>query len=311
MDGACKSVWLELEIGNRKIGEFRKGRYAMAKQTSQAMEDVGMDKIRLDEIDKGPAHIRTHINEESLDELKDSIEKLGLLQPIVVIRKKKVKPDGRKYDLLIGSRRVLAHEKLGREEIHAIIIEKRQNKERILALSLAENMFRSRLSHKDTADAVTKLYKLYGKDKNKVAKATGMWPATVLRYVYLKEYGTTKMIKWVEDGDIKLLDVKRMLEAARWSISKAERMLEAMIEEGMTRRQKKDFAQYMKANPAASIKEGVKDARKPRITNKVLVDLTTEVQEGIQKAMKELKMDAEEVAFQALRDWLEDQGYIV
>jgi len=279
----------------------------MAKQDK---EDMDVGKIRLDEIDTGPAHIRTHINEEALDELKDSIKKLSLLQPIVVMRKKKVKTGDRKYSLVIGSRRVLAHERLGRKKILAVIINP-QKKEQILAASLAENMFRSRLSHKDTADAITKLYKFYGKNKNEVAKKTGMWPETVLRYVYLKEYGTEKMLEWVDKGNVVLLDVKRMLKAAKWNIKKAEQMLEAMINEGMTRRQKKDFAQYMKANPKASIKKGVKDAREPRVSNKILVDLTSEVQKGIQKAMKEWKIDAEEVAFQALHDWLEDQGYIV
>lgn len=79
---------------------------------------------------------------------------------------------------------------------------------------------------------------------------------------------------------------------------------------GMTRTQKKNFSEYMKANPSGSIKDGVKDAKKPRILNKILVDLTPEVQKGIAEAMKEWKMDPEEVAFQALHEWLEEQGYI-
>jgi ParB family chromosome partitioning protein len=281
----------------------------MAKQAAETKQVVRMKPIRLDEIDKGFAHIRTHINEEALDELKDSIEKLGLLQPIVVIEKKKVKPSEPKYSLVIGSRRVLAHEKLGKEEIPAIILDK-QDKEHILAASLAENMFRTRLSHKDTADAVTKLYKLYGNDKKKVAKETGMWPETILRYVYLKEYGTRKMLDWVNEGSVTLLDVKRMLHAAQWNITKAEKWLEQMIKEEMTPTQKKNFAEYMGANPSAMIEEGVNDARKPRVKNKLLVDLTPELREGISKAMKEWEMEADEVAIQALSDWLEEQGYI-
>ena len=281
----------------------------MAKRIAQIKQDMDMGKIRLDEIDTRPAHIRTHINEEALDELKDSIRKLNLLQPIVVMRKKKVKPGERKYSLVIGSRRVLAHERLGRKKIPAVIIDPK-NKEQVLAASLAENMFRSRLSHKDTANATTKLYKLYGNDEKKVAKATGMWPATVLRYVYLKEYGTQKMVEWVEKKKVKLYDVKRMLEVARWNINKAEKMLEVMIKEGMTRTQKKNFADYMKTNPSASIKSGIEDAKKPRVKNKLLVDLNQELQDGIAKAMKEWGMDADEVAIQALGDWLEEQGYI-
>lgn len=295
---------MESKIGKRKIGELRKGRYAMAKQTSQANQGIGMGKIRIDEIEKGPAHIRTHMNKEDLDELKDSIKKLGLLQPIVVMEKQRGK-----YPLVIGSRRVRAHEELGKTEIPAIVIGKK-NKEQILAASLAENMFRSKLSHKDTANAVTKLYKLYGKDANKVAKQTGMWRETVLRYVYLKEYGTKQMLNWVDEGDATLLDVKRMLQIAKWNITKAERMLETMIKEGMTPTQKKNFAGYLKANPSGKMKDAVNDAMKPRVRNKILVDLPPEVQEGIRKAMKEWEMDAEEVALQALNDWLEEQGYI-
>jgi len=295
-------------VGNKKeeIGWFRKGRYVMAKQDEQEMD---LRPIRLDEIDKGPAHIRTLINEEALGELKDSIKKLGLLQPIVVIEKQRVKSGGKRFKLVIGSRRVLAHEKLGKEEIPAIVLEK-QNKEQILAASLAENMFRSKLSQKDTADAVTKLYKLYGNRVKDVAKATGMWPETVLRYVYLKEHGSQKMVDWVQKGKLVLLDVKRTLQIAKWNISKAERMLEAMIKEGMSRTKKKNFAEYMKANPSASIKDAVKDAQKPRIKNKLLVDLTPEIQKGIAIAMKDWKMEADEVAIQALSDWLEEQGYI-
>ena len=171
-------------------------------------------------------------------------------------------------------------------------------------------MFRSKLSNKDTAKAVTKLYKLYDKDVKKVARTTGMWPETILRYVYLEEYGSKQMLDWVNDGDATLLDVKRMLQIAKWNIGKAERMLGTMIKEGMTPTQKKNFAEYMKTNPSAKMKEGAEDAKKPRIRNKILVDLTPEIREGIRKAMKEWEMDAEEVALQALNDWLEEQGYI-
>ena len=152
----------------------------------------GARLVAIKDIDKGPAHIRTHLNREDLDELKESIKKLGLLQPIVVMERTNPRPGQKRYVLVVGSRRVQACEELGdRKEIPAVVIEE-QNEERVLAASLAENMFRAPLSHKDTAEAVTKLYKLYGKDEKKVAKATGMWPQTVLKYVYLKEYGTPK-----------------------------------------------------------------------------------------------------------------------
>jgi ParB/RepB/Spo0J family partition protein len=251
---------------------------------------------------------RCSINKEDLDELKDSIQNMGLLQPIVVMEKKNARSGERKYSLVVGSRRVLAHEELKREKILAVIIGE-QDQERVLAASLAENMFRSKLSHKDTAKAVTELYKLYGKNIRRVAKETGMWPTTVLRYVYLEEYGSDNMRDWVQDGKVALGDVKRVLEAAKWNIAKAERMLEAMIREGMTRTQKKDFTEYMTENQSATIKQGVEDTKKPRVQNKILVDLPPDIQKGVEKAMNQLQMADDEVALLALKTWLHDQGY--
>ena len=46
--------------------------------------------IPLEEIKKNPYQPRTVFNEEKLNELKDSIEKNGLLQPIVVRRSRKL-----------------------------------------------------------------------------------------------------------------------------------------------------------------------------------------------------------------------------
>jgi hypothetical protein len=165
------------------------------------------------------------------------------------------------------------------------------------------------LSHKDTAKAVTELYKLYGKNIKRVAKETGMWPETVLRYVYLEEYGSDNMVNWVQDGKVSLGDVKWTLEAAKWSIAKAERMLDTMIKEGMTRTQKKDFTEYMTENPSATVKQGAEYTKKQRVRSKILVDLPPEIQTGIEKAMKQLQMADDEVALLALKTWLHDQGY--
>ena len=74
-------------------------------------------EISLEEIKKNPYQPRTIFNEEKLDELKESIEKNGLLQPIVV--KKAVKG----YYIIAGERRFRAFELLGKETIPAIVKE--------------------------------------------------------------------------------------------------------------------------------------------------------------------------------------------
>jgi uncharacterized protein (UPF0147 family) len=118
------------------------------------------------------------------------------------------------------------------------------------------------------------------------------------------------MVDWVQRRKVSLLDVKRMLEAAQWDIKKAEKMLQAIINEQMTPSQRRNFAEFAKDNPSADISDAVEDARKPRVERKLLVDLTPEIRNAVERAMKELKMEADEVALQALRDWLADQGFI-
>ena len=72
----------------------------MTKEVVQAGETAR--PVAIKDIDKGPAHIRTHVNEEDLEELKDSIKKLGLLQPIVVMERTNLRPGQKKYVLVLS-----------------------------------------------------------------------------------------------------------------------------------------------------------------------------------------------------------------
>ncbi|TAK03382.1 MAG: hypothetical protein EPO39_12280, partial [Candidatus Manganitrophaceae bacterium] len=61
---------------------------------------------------------RQYIDPAALGELAENIRMNGLIQPITVV------PNGEgKYDLVMGERRLRAHEKLGMEKIAAIVRE--------------------------------------------------------------------------------------------------------------------------------------------------------------------------------------------
>lgn len=95
-------------------------------------------EISLEEIKKNPYQPRTYFNEEKLNELKESIEKNGLLQPIIV--KKAVKG----YYIIAGERRYRAFELLGKKEIPAII--KEMTDEEMMIFAVLENLQREDLS---------------------------------------------------------------------------------------------------------------------------------------------------------------------
>ena len=73
------------------------------------------EQLPLDRIDRNPRQPRGAFDEESLQELTASIEAVGVLQPIVV------RPNGERYQLVMGERRVRAARTAGLERIPAIV----------------------------------------------------------------------------------------------------------------------------------------------------------------------------------------------
>ena len=122
-------------------------------------------EIALDEIKKNPYQPRTYFNEEKLNELKESIEKNGLLQPIIV--KKAVKG----YYIIAGERRYRAFELLGRKEIPAII--KEMTDEEMMVFAVLENLQREDLSALEESESYKNLMDKMSLTQDELAKKLG------------------------------------------------------------------------------------------------------------------------------------------
>lgn len=117
---------------------------------------------------------------ESLEELAASIERWGLLQPIVVCVSSR---DSSKWEIVCGQRRYLAHQKiLRRETITAGVILHSISVEEGLALSASENVVRLDMTRKDLIDLCGQLHKRYGTIKD-VADETRLPYHVVRRYI--------------------------------------------------------------------------------------------------------------------------------
>ena len=121
--------------------------------------------IPLEEIKKNPYQPRTVFNEEKLNELKESIEKNGLLQPIVV--KKAVKG----YYIIAGERRFRAFELLGKKTIPAII--KEMSDEEMMIFAVLENLQREDLSSLEEAESYKNLMDKMDLTQEELAKKLG------------------------------------------------------------------------------------------------------------------------------------------
>ncbi|MDI4643907.1 ParB/RepB/Spo0J family partition protein [Cohnella hashimotonis] len=102
-------------------------------------------------IDEDKDQPRYRFGEESLQELVNSIDEIGLLSPIKVR-----KAEGGRYKIIYGNRRYLACSKLGRDTIPAIVSESTDETE-IYLEQVAENLTREGFTPIEEGEAFDKL----------------------------------------------------------------------------------------------------------------------------------------------------------
>jgi ParB family chromosome partitioning protein len=122
-------------------------------------------EIPLSEIRSNPYQPRKSFNEESLQEMADSIKELGIVQPIIV--KKSIKG----YELVAGERRTKAARLAGLETIPAII--KNFNDQEMMEIALVENIQREDLNPIDEANAYENIIRISGMTQDEFAKKFG------------------------------------------------------------------------------------------------------------------------------------------
>lgn len=145
--------------------------------------DEGLVWLDLDQIATNPVQPREAFEEEGLEELAQSIQQNGVVQPVVVRREKLG------YQLIAGERRWRAAQKAGLRKIPAIV--RRVSDERVLDLALIENIQRQDLNPVEEAQAFQRLIGEHGLTQEEVARRLGLKRVSVtnsLRILKLPEY---------------------------------------------------------------------------------------------------------------------------
>ena len=138
-----------------------------------------LDEIPLESIKPNPEQPRIHFNKEELEELASSIEKEGLLQPIVV---RKVDDY---YQIIAGERRWQACKSLGMTSVPVRIKEVDENK--ALELALIENVQRSDLNPIEEAYGYRRLMERQHMTQSEVAQAVSKGRSTIANALRLLE----------------------------------------------------------------------------------------------------------------------------
>jgi ParB family transcriptional regulator, chromosome partitioning protein len=173
------AIYKKGEINMQKRGLGRGLSALIPDTTSVFVGGRTIVNIDINKILPNPRQPRMDFNQESLEELSDSIKTQGIVQPILV------RPRDGKYELVAGERRWRASRKAGLTLIPAII--KDYSNQESLELALVENLQREDLNTMDEADAYQKFMKEFHLTQADVAKKVGKNRSTVANTMRLLE----------------------------------------------------------------------------------------------------------------------------
>ena len=140
---------------------------------------VGLTEIDIDRIQRGKYQPRQVFDQESLQELADSIGVQGIVQPIVV------RPEGSHFELVAGERRWRAAQLAGLQKVPAVIRE--LDSKAAAAIGLIENIQREDLNPLEQAQAFLRLIEEFDLTHQQVADSVGRSRAAVSNLLRLLE----------------------------------------------------------------------------------------------------------------------------
>lgn len=135
-------------------------------------------EIALDKIEANPNQPRSEFSEETLRELADSINELGIIQPITLR-----KSGDDRYQIIAGERRFRASQLAGKSTIPAYILE--ANDESTMEMALIENIQREDLNAMEIALAYQRLIEQYSLSQEQLSKRVGKGRATIANFLRL------------------------------------------------------------------------------------------------------------------------------
>ncbi len=134
-------------------------------------ETERIKELDLERIDPNPHQPRSDFDQENLKELAKSIERHGVLQPIVVRR------SGERYELIVGERRLRAAKMAGKATVPAIV--RNVTDDNSLKYALVENLQREDLNAIEEAQGYTALKEEFGLSVKDIAEVLGKNRSTV------------------------------------------------------------------------------------------------------------------------------------
>ena len=198
------------------------------------------NKLSLSEITPNKFQPRKNFDEESLNDLTNSIRERGVIQPIIV------RKSDDKYEIIAGERRWLAARKAGLHEIPVVVTDADDLKS--LEFAIVENVQRHDLNPLEEALGYKRLINEFSYDQEKVSKFIGKSRSYITNTLRLLNL-PSDVLKFVEEKKITAGHAKILV-----GLDNASFIARKIIEKKLSVRQTENFVKIFKKK---SYKKGV------------------------------------------------------
>ena len=175
------------------LGKGLDALFGPAPEEEQMQENDILKNLKITEVEPNREQPRKIFDQESLEELADSIKEYGLIQPIVVSKKEGY------YSIIAGERRWRASKIAGLKEIPAIV---REDDEKVNSeISLIENMQREDLNPYEKAVGIKTLMDKYDMTQEEIGKKIGKSRSTIANTIRILNL-EPRVLEMAKEGKI-------------------------------------------------------------------------------------------------------------
>lgn len=184
-----------------------KGLGALLGETSLQPQENGSVYLPIAKVEPGLNQPRKQFDEESLNDLADSVREHGIIQPLTVRRL-----SSGYYQIIAGERRWRAAKIAGLSEVPAVIIEADDRK--VMELGLIENLQREDLNPMEEADGYLALKEEFGMTQEEIAQRMGKSRPAIANALRLTALPSL-LRDMVVDGDLSAGHARTLLALPR------------------------------------------------------------------------------------------------
>jgi ParB family transcriptional regulator, chromosome partitioning protein len=197
--------------------------------------EININKVSISDLVSNKFQPRKTFDEDSLQELTNSIKGRGIIQPIVV---RKSNEDSSKYEIIAGERRWLSAQKAGLHEVPVVITDADDLKS--LEFAIVENVQRNDLNAIEEARGYQRLINDFSYDQEKVAKFIGKSRSHITNFLRLLSLPEA-VLRLIETQKITPGHAKILV-----GLDNAEFVANKIIEKNLSVRQSENFVKIFK-----------------------------------------------------------------